>query len=146
VDGLSALDEDYVKRRAKDITQTDLTTIVERMEAIEQRFRSEGPLRRLLEDGRLLMGLVHDAYRGHYRQVPMWTLSAAGVALLYVLSPVDLIPDALPFMGLIDDAAVVSACLSLIEQDLQNYRAWCRDHPDSSSFGDPEDAEELISS
>jgi uncharacterized membrane protein YkvA (DUF1232 family) len=44
--------------------------------------------------------------------------------LLYVLNPFDLVPDALPLLGLLDDAAVVSACLSLVEQDLRDYRDW----------------------
>jgi len=29
-------------------------------------------------------------------------------------------------VGLLDDAAVVSVCLSLVEQDLQDYQAWRR--------------------
>jgi uncharacterized membrane protein YkvA (DUF1232 family) len=41
-----------------------------------------------------------------------------------VLSPVDLIPDFIPGIGLIDDAAVVVACLNLIQSDFEAYKAW----------------------
>ncbi len=121
---LDRIDPDYVEEGARDVTEADLDTVVERAEAIERRFRGDGPLGRLMEDGRLLLHLVRDARRGSYREVPVWTLSAAGFALLYVLNPFDLIPDAVPVLGLLDDAAVVSACLALVEQDLYAYRQW----------------------
>ncbi len=144
---LAGIDEEYVERGAKDITEVDLDTVIERAEAIEERFQQSGPLQRLLEDGRLLLSLVRDARRGSYREIPVWTLSAAGFTLLYVLNPFDLIPDTLPLLGVLDDAAVVSACLSLLEQDLRDYQAWKRAQ---SAEPDDEAAEEadqdLISS
>ena len=143
-DWVAEIDEDYVKQGAKDISEVDLDTVVERAEAIEERFQGSGPLQRLLEDGRLLLELVRDAQEGRYRAVPVWTLSAAGFALLYVLNPFDLVPDALPLLGLLDDAAVVSACLSLVEQDLRDYQAWKQSRVDD---GDEEEAaQDLISS
>lgn len=143
---LTGLDEDYVREKAKDITEADLDTIVERADAIEKRFRSGGPLRRLFENGRLLLELVLDVRRGRYREAPVWTLSAVGVALLYVLNPLDLIPDTLPLLGLVDDAAVVSACLSLVEQDLRKYRRWRQAHPDESVLEDADDDPEELTS
>ncbi|MFB6247843.1 MAG: YkvA family protein [Salinibacter sp.] len=121
---LEPLDEEYVEARARDVDDADLATVVEEADAIEDRFRSHGPLRRLLEDGRLLLGLVRDVKAGRYKSVPAWTLSAAAFALLYVLNPFDVIPDAVPLVGVLDDAAVVSACLKLLEQDLHDYRRW----------------------
>lgn len=121
---LDRIDPEYVEDGARRITDADLDTVVDRAEAIEERFRGNGPLGRLVEDGRLLLQLVQDARKGRYRKVPVWTLSAAAFALLYVLNPLDLIPDALPVLGLLDDAAVVSACLALLEQDLYAYRQW----------------------
>lgn len=141
-DRLEALDEDYVEEGARDITETDLETVVEEADAIEERFRSYGPLRRLLEDGQLLLGLVRDVRAGRYRRVPLWTLSAAAFALLYVLNPFDVIPDALPVLGVLDDAAVVSACFTLLEQDLQDYRAW-RDRQASTPDAGEEPEDEI---
>ena len=147
VDRVADIDEDYVERGGRDITEVDLDTVVERAEAIEERFQGNGALQRLLEDGRLLLGLVRDARRGRYRAVPVWTLSAAGFALLYVLNPFDLVPDALPLLGLLDDAAVVSACLSLVEQDLRDYRAWKQGRrEEEAEENDREPTEDLISS
>jgi uncharacterized membrane protein YkvA (DUF1232 family) len=143
---VAGIDKEYVEREAKNISEVDLDTVVERAEAIEERFQGSGPLQRLLEDGRLLLELVRDAQEGRYRAVPVWTLSAAGFALLYVLNPFDLVPDALPLLGLLDDAAVVSACLSLVEQDLRDYQAWKQSRVEEDDGDDEEGAQALISS
>jgi uncharacterized membrane protein YkvA (DUF1232 family) len=45
---------------------------------------------------------------------------AAG-ALLYSVSPGDIVPDALPVLGQLDDALVVGLAMRLIRRDLQRY-------------------------
>ena len=45
-------------------------------------------------------------------------------ALLYVLSPIDLIPDFIPVVGYVDDALVVAVCIKLVQADLDKYRDW----------------------
>ena len=44
----------------------------------------------------------------------MGLIVAAVFALLYVLNSFDLVPDVLPFIGVLDDAVVITACLMLI--------------------------------
>jgi uncharacterized membrane protein YkvA (DUF1232 family)/uncharacterized membrane protein YgcG len=43
--------------------------------------------------------------------------------LAYVVSPLDLIPDYIPVVGLVDDAAVVTGCFSYLEHKLKPYVA-----------------------
>lgn len=124
---LEAIDPEFVAEGAREVTDTDVEMVVEKADAIEERFRDNGPLRRLIDDGQLLLALVQDTWKGQYQNVPWWTLSGAAFALLYVLNPLDLIPDALPIVGVLDDAAVISACLVLLEQDLYDYRRWQRE-------------------
>lgn len=135
---LDALDTDFVEAGAKRITEADVETVVQRMGTLRERFTAGGPLARFVSDGRLLLDLVRDAWGGTYRSVPYWTLSAAVFALLYVLNPMDVIPDALPAVGLLDDATVLSLCLMLIEQDLSQYRTW---KADRSAADAPDDAD-----
>ncbi len=86
--------------------------------------RGVGFLRRMLRDCRLAIGLVRDFVRGRYRRVPGHTILALLLAALYVLSPVDLIPDLLPIIGLVDDVVVATVCLALVEKDLREYEIW----------------------
>ena len=80
----------------------------------------------MLEDAKLLLSLVRDYWNKEYRAVPFWVIGAAVFALLYVLTPIDLIPDAIPVIGYLDDAAVVSACLAMVRQELARYAEWKR--------------------
>jgi uncharacterized membrane protein YkvA (DUF1232 family) len=45
-------------------------------------------------------------------------------ALLYVLSPLDVIPDFIPLAGVLDDAAVFGFALAFSKGDLERYREW----------------------
>src|SRR6266542_6338374 len=116
--------EEYVKEGAEKVTQKDIETVAERSEEIKNKFSAKGPLRRFIADGRVLTALVRDWRTGKYRQALYGTIAAVVFALIYVFNPFDLVPDFLPFIGEIDDAAVVGACLLLIEQDLHKYRDW----------------------
>ena len=81
-------------------------------------------LKKLVEHARVLLSLVKDYWRGSYREIPYWAISAAALALLYVLNPADLFPDFILGVGYLDDAAVIAFCLKLVEQDLEKYKQW----------------------
>jgi uncharacterized membrane protein YkvA (DUF1232 family) len=117
-------DEEFVKEGAEKITPEDIKTAAERSEEIDKQFGARGPLKRFIEDGKLLGALIKDWRTGKYRQAMYGTIAAAAFALIYVFNPFDLVPDVLPFIGAVDDAAVIGACLMLIERDLRQYRSW----------------------
>ena len=115
---------EYVRKGASKISDEDVENVVEKSEEIKRKFRLTGPLSRFMSDGYLLLGLVRDYWKGRYRRLPRWSIAAAAFALLYVLNPFDMMPDMIPFVGAIDDAGVLGACLMLVEQDLAHYRKW----------------------
>ena len=117
-------DEEFVKEGAEKITDKDVETVVNKSEEIKDKFVSRGPLKRFVEDGRLLIALVKDYRARRYSQVPYGIITAAAFALLYVFNPFDLIPDVLPFIGAVDDATVIGACLLMVEKDLNKFRSW----------------------
>jgi uncharacterized membrane protein YkvA (DUF1232 family) len=43
-------------------------------------------------------------------------------ALVYLVSPIDAIPDAIPFAGLLDDVGVIAAAVAKLAQELSKYR------------------------
>lgn len=114
--------EEPLRKRAARVTEDDLKKVLAKRQEIEDKFKGNGPLGRFVSDLRLLLSIVKDYAKGDYRKIPFWTIAAIVAALLYVLSPVDLIPDVIPGVGYVDDAFVMAACLALIEQDLQEYK------------------------
>ena len=57
---------------------------------------------------RLLVSLLRD------RRVPARPKIVAGLVLGYVMSPIDLLPDAIPFLGRLDDVVLVAAAIELL--------------------------------
>ena len=102
----------------------DLKKVINKGDEIEEKFRGNGSLGRFISDLKLMFSVIQDYISGKYRKVPWWSIAAIVAALLYVLNPIDLIPDFIPGFGYIDDALVVAACLAMVEQDLQNYKDW----------------------
>ena len=49
---------------------------------------------------------------------PPWLKVASGLIVLYVISPIDLIPDAIPVLGLIDDIVLVPLAMRWLLQRL----------------------------
>ena len=45
---------------------------------------------------------------------PRWLKPAVGLMVLYVLSPVDLIPDVIPVLGLLDDVVLVPLAIRFV--------------------------------
>ena len=59
-----------------------------------------------------------------YTDVPIGTVIAIISALIYVLSPADIIPDGILGVGYLDDAAVVTMCWKLVKSDVEEYKRW----------------------
>ena len=45
---------------------------------------------------------------------PRWLRPAVGLMVLYVVSPVDLIPDVIPVLGLLDDVVLVPLAIRFV--------------------------------
>jgi uncharacterized membrane protein YkvA (DUF1232 family) len=117
-------DEEFVKQGAEDVTEKDIEKVTDKSEEIKEKFKARGPLARFMEDARLLIAAIKDYRSGAYRQFPYAVIAAAVFALLYVFNPFDLMPDMLPVIGQLDDVAVMTASLMLVEQDLVKYKVW----------------------
>jgi uncharacterized membrane protein YkvA (DUF1232 family) len=64
--------------------------------------------RRLRRDARALCDALGD------RRVPWYARALAGAVVAYAVSPIDLIPDFIPVLGLLDDLVVIPAGLYLV--------------------------------
>lgn len=68
--------------------------------------------------------MISDYVKGEYREVPLATIITLTAAIMYIVSPIDLIPDALPIVGYLDDAIALSLVLEAAQNDLQAYKVW----------------------
>lgn len=55
------------------------------------------------------------------REAPLLPRVIAVLAVLYVLSPVDAIPDAIPLLGWLDDVGVVALVLAWVSREVARY-------------------------
>ena len=71
-----------------------------------------------------LIQMVKSYIKKEYTNIPIPSIIAIISALLYWVAPIDVIPDAIPGVGYIDDASVLGFCLKLIHSDLEKYKEW----------------------
>lgn len=62
--------------------------------------------------------------RGEYKVIPAATLIGIGLWILYLVLPADFVPDVVPFVGYLDDAAMAAILLSLCQRDLSAFEIW----------------------
>lgn len=72
----------------------------------------------------VLIRLVRAYARGDYRRLPWKSIVLATAALLYFVTPFDLVPDFIVGTGFLDDAVVVAYVLKAIRDDLARYEDW----------------------
>ena len=80
-------------------------------------------LRRILGNVKDLYTLFRDSVRGNY-DLPPVTLGVIGAGLLYFIIPLDLVPDYVPVVGLLDDMVVLTTIINSLQDELARYRIW----------------------
>lgn len=120
------------QKQAQNMDQHDVANVLANGDAIRRK-AARGPLARFSGTISTLFSLVMDYMSGEYPYVPWSTIAWISATLLYVLSPVDLVPDIIPVAGLADDAAFVAGLVAAIAKDLDNYARWKASHESEQS-------------
>ena len=71
-----------------------------------------------------LSRMVKAYVSGEYKIIPWGSIVKIIAVLLYFISPIDLIPDFIPFLGLTDDFALTMWLFSSLADDFANFEAW----------------------
>jgi uncharacterized membrane protein YkvA (DUF1232 family) len=74
----------------------------------------------------LLVRMLRAFAAGQYKTIPWKTVTRIIAVLVYFVSPIDLIPDLLPVIGLTDDIALILWLFNAISDDLEAFRVWER--------------------
>ncbi len=114
----------FVEENIPKVTEEDIQKVLDKEKELRKKFQGNTWLGQFIKDFKIMFSMVKDYMNGSYREVPWFTIAAVVVALLYVLSPVDFIPDFIPGVGYVDDAFVMGLVLMMIKEDLYRYREW----------------------
>ncbi len=93
-------------------------------EAMDKASKYKNQLEKVWEYLQLFFSIVKDYINGNYKEIPIKTIISIVASLLYLISPIDLIPDFIPGVGLIDDVFVIGLVISVAKSDLDKYKDW----------------------
>lgn len=77
-----------------------------------------------MSDIACMVSLVRSYIKKEYTDIPIGTIISIVSTLIYIVSPIDLIPDPIPGVGYIDDMALYAWVLKSIHSDVEEYKKW----------------------
>ncbi|SEG70843.1 Protein of unknown function [Thermomonospora echinospora] len=83
----------------------------------------------LWQRARAVPGMIRDAARGDYKGLGHGKLALLLFGVVYLLSPLDAIPEFLPFIGVADDLGVALWMLATLVSNAGDYVDWRQGRP-----------------
>lgn len=75
-----------------------------------------------------LSRMIKAAVSGEYTGIPTRTVVGGIAVVMYFLSPIDFVPDFIPVIGLLDDAALLAWFMTSIKAEMDKFEEWERDN------------------
>lgn len=72
----------------------------------------------------LLIRMIRACASGEYKSLPWKSLVSIVAVLIYFVSPIDIIPDFLPVIGITDDVALVIWLFKSLSGDIAKFSEW----------------------
>ena len=117
------IDRTFFKKGIDSVTDTDLNTVLEKKNQLFEKLKH--PSWKIYKDKIILMfQMLRDVKQKTYPETPWKTLASIIFTLLYLINPLDLMPDFIPIIGYLDDITVLGFALKLIDKDLESYKIW----------------------
>lgn len=89
--------------------------------------QSNGPLSDFWRDIKTLMRLLRAYLHKDYTRISWGSIITVIAAILYFVSPIDLVPDWFPLAGFVDDAAVLVFVIAQLRSELAKFAQWEKD-------------------
>jgi len=85
-----------------------------------------------------MIQMVKSWIAGEYKEVPTTSIIAIVAGLMYLLSPIDLIPDFIPVLGYLDDIFVIGVVFTQVAKDIKLFEQWLATGQTTTSEPTPE--------
>ena len=102
--------------------ESKIQTLIQKAMKISQ--NNQGVLEDVWDNLQELFEMMNCWRKGEYREIPKKSLLAIIGAILYFVSPIDLIPDFILVLGLIDDVAIISLAIKQVGSDIEKFKEW----------------------
>lgn len=70
---------------------------------------------------KLLISMIRDTFSGKYK-MNKWNMSIIIGTIIYVVSPIDAVPDLVPVLGWLDDASIVGFAIAKLADEVDRYK------------------------
>ncbi|TDQ18406.1 uncharacterized membrane protein YkvA (DUF1232 family) [Algoriphagus boseongensis] len=102
-----------------------LIELVQNVVAKISRVGQNPKVQKFLKPIQIFIRMIKAHFRGEHK-IAFSTLGLIVLALVYFLSPIDLIPDFLGFLGFADDLSVVMAIYAKVRDEVESFLEWER--------------------
>ena len=85
-----------------------------------------GSMKDIVKDVPVLIRMIKGYITGTYKDISPKVIASMLGALLYLVKGKDIIPDYIPVLGLVDDAAVLAVAIRINRKELDAFQAWER--------------------
>ncbi|MEI0558106.1 YkvA family protein [Brachyspira intermedia] len=121
--GIKEKSKELWEKISLETTFDKLTSIIDKTKDILD-LSSSRHLSKFLDKIQLMVDMIGDYINRNYKDIPWKSLSAVAGALIYLILPLDVLPDLFPFIGLLDDAFIIGLCIKCFSADLEQYKIW----------------------
>lgn len=112
--------QEFDKISKNEYSAEDINATLEKEEYVDS-LSSKGPLAKNHDDLKTLYGMLKNKDKF---KLSKSSLAIIVGALVYVISPIDLVPDVIPVLGLLDDAAIIAAAVKALHDEIKRYNEW----------------------
>lgn len=93
---------------------------VSKIQLAKEAFKHKGFIQKLPVIARMIKSTMgKSGYKPEFKNVIL-----PGLMLLYVFSPIDLIPEWIPVIGVLDDLAILALALPMLTSEAERFVAW----------------------
>ncbi len=107
---------------------------VSKVQLAREAFKHKGFIRKIPVIVRMIKSATkRGGYKPQYKNVVL-----PGLVLVYLISPIDIIPDLIPVLGMLDDLALLALALPMLVTEAEKFVAWEQSNKEMSNITEAE--------